>query len=90
MAKNPYKVLLRPNSKKADIIRLMLPGAHDRHYAYATCENAQTAINLCELLNFGLEVQMARELMAAPDNKVLKPKPKNMVAPKSKRKARGR
>ncbi len=89
MAKNPYKVLSRPNTKKADIIRTVLPGASTVCHVYASCATREQAVNLCRLLNLGLEVDMARELMVTPDNKVLKPKPRNMVAPK-KRKARGR
>jgi hypothetical protein len=51
---NPYKVLTRPNTKKADIIRATLPGAHDGCHVYAMCASREQASELCRLLNIGL------------------------------------
>jgi len=56
MAKNPYKVLSRPNTKKADIIRTVLPAASTVCHVYASCSTRAEAIELCRLLNLGLEV----------------------------------
>jgi hypothetical protein len=69
MAKNPYKVLSRPYTKKADIIRAVLPKAHDNCHVYATCASTEQARHLCELLNLGLEVVAEEEVVAAPKRK---------------------
>jgi hypothetical protein len=69
MAKNPYKVLSRPHTKKADIIRATLPKAHDSCHVYATCASVESARHLCELLNLGLEVVAAQEVVATPKRK---------------------
>ena len=75
MAKNSYRVLTRPYTKKADIIRATLPGAGDGCHVYATCASRETAIELCRLLNLGLEVGRAGERIKS-EQRVLMPKPK--------------
>ena len=74
MAKNPYKVLSRPHTKRADIIRATLPKASDNCHVYATCASVESARHLCELLNLGLEAVAGQEVVPGP----------------KKRKARGR
>ncbi len=76
MAKNPYKVLLRPNTRKADIIRATLPNVHDRHFAYATCITEEQAIELCRLLNLGLDVEMTGTVEKLGKKVMSKPKPR--------------
>jgi len=70
MAKNPYRVLSRPFTKKADIIRAVLPKANDNCHVYATCASTEQARHLCELLNLGLETVAEQEVIATHSAKV--------------------
>ena len=72
MAKNPYKVLTRPRTKQADIIRATLPGAYDDYHIHATCASREMATAMCRLLNLGLETDQKMEQVAPKTKAALK------------------
>ena len=69
MTKNLYRVLTRPNTKRTDIIRAILPPVFQNYHVYATCSSTEQAEELCRLLNIGLDLNVEKPTPDLPEKK---------------------